>query len=239
MKKPIWLLALIGVVLGVFIGILQNHQSHDPLEELFPAEKLKDAVADVRVGILGNLTAKSIMGGDILLARAITPRPLQPSEISSTVLNILRGILRQNKADWICVYLADDSILAATSNWTAVAEYHRGKITLMGGLPTSSQLDSVRASGLSILRPDSVQSRLVGEVFDSLRIKSDRWKVSQTLRDASAASMDRGEFFRLELDTRELFNIGKKHAMTGDQVRVLVLSVTRYYWLNAGKVLEP
>jgi len=236
MNKRLWLLALIGVLLGVSLGVWKRQSSRDPLDSLFPEDKLKGAVSGIRVSIIGNMTAKSITGGEVILAQAMAPRPFQASEIDPTALNVLREILAQHKADWICVFLAEDSALEATSNWVAMAEYHRGAITLRGGMPTDQQIDSVKTSGLPILRPDSTQSRLVKEVFDSLSLKSDRWTLSQSLRGSSSANMDREAFFKLDLNARTLSDIGKKHGMTGDQIRSVVLGVTRYYWLRMGEV---
>ena len=239
MNKRLWLLAAVGVALGAALGVWQRRGSHDSLADLFPEDKLKNAVPGLQISILGNMTAKSITGGEVIMARAVAPRRIQPIEISPTALNALKGILRQHKADWICVFLAEDSALAATSNWVAMAEFHRGAITLRGGLPSYQQLDSLKSLGLPVLRPDSEQALLVKEVFDSLGIKSERWKLSQTLRGASPASLDRDAFLKLELDTRILSDIGKKHGMSGEQVRALVLGVTRYYWFRAGEGRTP
>ena len=236
MNKKIWLLVLLGIVLGISIGVLRQRGSRDPLSSLFPEDKLKGAVSGIQVSIIGNLMTKSITGGEVILAQAVAPRPLQPSEVNPTALNVLRGILSQRKADWICVFLAEDTALAGTSNWVVMAEYNRGTITLRGGLPTDLQIDSVKASSFPILRPDSIQSHLVWEVFDSLSLRADRWTLSQSLRGSSSANLDRENFFKLDLNARTLSDIGKKHGMTGDQVRSTVLGVTRYYWLRMGEI---
>src|SRR5438128_246710 len=106
--RKIWLLAAVGLLLGILVGVLQRKGSSDSLADLFPEDKLKGAMSGIQVSIIGNLTTQSITGGEVMLAQAVAPRRLQSSEINPTALNILRGILSQQKADWICVFLAED-----------------------------------------------------------------------------------------------------------------------------------
>jgi hypothetical protein len=237
MNKKIWLLALLGAALGAGIGFFQGRSRQDPLTELFPPDRMKGYVENVNIRIAGNLTSKSITGGEILTAEAVAPTRLDPGKLEPTCLAVLRGLLRQNPdAEWICVFLAEDSALAATSNWLAVAEYQRGKIILRGGHPTAGQMDSLRTLGLSVHRPDAREAALVDAVFAANPgLKTERWKLAQTLRGASPASLDRKAFFRLPLDTRATADVGKKYGKTGEQTRNLVLGVTRYYWLRAGE----
>ena len=241
MNKRFWLLAAIGIILGAALGLWQRHEPGDPLAKLFPEKKIHGYIKGMRVLIASNLSSKSISGGDILLAEAITPGPMEPNRLGPTCLGVLKGLLQQRpKADWICVFIAEDSALAATANWLAVAEYHRGQITLRGRPPSPSQLDSLRSLSIIAHRPDAAEAVLVNEVFDTNSgLKAERWELSQTLRGATAASLNRESFFKLELDTRSLADIGKRHNRTGDQVRALVLSVTRYYWFKAGEIWEP
>ncbi len=235
------LLAIAGILAGFAIGFFQKHESGDPLEKILPEEKIKGYMNGTRILLASNLSSKTISGGDVLLAEAITPGPVEPGRLRPTCLGVLKGLLQQNpKADWICVFLAEDSSLAATSNWVAVAEYHHGQITLRGGFPSARQLDSLQSLGIPAHRPDAVEAAMVNEVFTANQgLKSDRWNLSQTLRGASNASLNREGFFKLELDTRTLADVGAKHGMSGDQVRSLVLGVTRYYWLMMGETLEP
>ncbi len=240
MNKRLWALAGLGVVLGAGFGFWRAQSQRDPLADLFPAEKIRGYVEGMRLRIASNLTSKSITGGAVLLAEAIAPGPVESSRLGPTCLAVLKGLLQQRRdTEWICVFLAEDSALAATSNWLAVAEYRRGEVTLRGGHPTSSQIDSLKALGLSAHRPDAAETALINEVFEANQgLKAERWRLSQTLRGAPAG-LDRGEFFHLELDSRSLSEAGKRHGMTGDQVRALVLGVTRYYWLRVGETWRP
>ena len=241
MKKRYWILALLGVVLGAVLGTWRSHSQIDPLAELFPAEKVKGYMEGTVVRIASNLSSKSITGGAIVVAEAITPGPIPPERLGPTCLGVLKGLLQQQRnTDWICVFVAEDSALDATSNWMAVAEYHRGQVTLRGRPPTAAQLDSLRARGMPAHRPDVKEAERVNEVFEANQgLKAERWNLSQTLRGSSPGSLQRESFFRLELDSRSLSDLGKKNGMTGEQLRALVLAVTRYYWLNAGTPWQP
>jgi len=237
MNKKIWLLALLGAALGAGLGFWKGRGKQDPLAELFPPEKTRGFVDGLSVRIASNLSAKSITGGEILVAEAVAPIPVDPERLEPTCLSLLQTLLRQNpKSEWICVFLAEDSALASTSNWLAVAEYQRGRITLRGGHPTAAQIDSLKARGLSAHRPDAKEAALVDAVYSANPgLKTVRWKLAQTLRGARPASLDKQAFFKLELDTRILSDVGKKHGRTGEQLRILTLGVTRYYWLRAGE----
>jgi hypothetical protein len=211
------------------------------VESLFPEEKIAGAMEGMRVSLLSNLEGKSISGGEILVAEAVAPGPVSPEQLTPTCLRLLKGLLQQRReAEWVCVYLAEDSALAASYNWLATAEYHRGKVTLRGGHPTPSQMDSLRAKGIAVHRPQGGESKLVAEVFAAHSgLKAERWELSQSLRGASLATLDRETFFHLVLDTRKLFDIGKIHGRTGPEIRNLVSGVTRYYWLRAGEPWQP
>ncbi len=243
MNKKFWVLialAVLGIIAGASIGFFQKSEPRDPLDKLFPEEKLKDYMDGTRILIASNLSSKTISGGDILLAEAITPGPVESNQLQPTCLGVLKGLLKQKpNTDWICIFIAEDSALAATSNWLAVAEYHRGQVTVRGGLPSTAQLDSLQSMGIPAHRPNASEAVLVNEIFTANSgLKSDRWELSQTLRGASNASLNRESFFKLELDTRSLADVGAKHGMTGEQVRSLVLGVTRYYWLRMGQELQ-
>jgi hypothetical protein len=234
-------MGLAGILLGISIGFWQKHSPRDPLAKLFPEEKLRGRVEGARVSIVSDLSSKSIGGGDVLLARVILPFHVDANRLDPTSLGILQGVLRQQpNTDWICIFIAEDSALAATSNWVSIAEYHRGEITLRGGHPSPVQIDSLQSLGIPAHRPDSAEAALVNETFVAHPgLRAARWKLSQTLRGATSASLNQEEFFKLELDTRTLFDVEKKHGMTGEQLRQKILGVVRYYWLRMGEAREP
>jgi len=218
-----------------------GHTAKDKVEALIPEEKIRGAVEGLKVSLVSNLEAKSISGGDILVAEAVAQGSVPADRLTPTCLRLLKGLLRQRRdAEWICLFLAEDSALAATSNWLAMAEYHRGEVVLRGGHPTLAQLDSLKNAGLSARRLENGEGVILTDVFTAHSgLKGDRWKLSQSLRGATSAALNRESFFQLELDTRILSDVGKKHGRSGDQIRSLVLSVTRYYWLRAGEPWRP
>ncbi len=241
MKKSIWVFAIFGVLLGSGLGFLRAHKAKDPLVELFPPEKLKGYVENVSIRIASNLKQTSINGKKSLQAEAVSPLFIPPEKLEATCLAILQGVLRQNKDfDWITIYLAEDTSLSATSNWLAVAEYQAGKITIRGGPPTPAQCDSLQTLGITVIRPDAKTAALINAVFSgSPGLKLERWKLSQNLRGATEASLNKEQFFQLSLNTKALAEEGKKFGLTAEKTRQQVMGITRYYWQRAGVPWPP
>ncbi len=235
MNRRLWMMAALGALLGVALGVW--HAEHrDALNHLFPADKLQGFEQGTQIFIDTNLTSKTITGGAILIAQAITPGAIPPDRLGPTCLGVLKSLLLQRPhTDWICVFVAEDTDLAATSNWLAEAEYHRGRVTLRGGPPTPRQIDSLRSLGLGVHHPTPAEAALINAAFEAMPgLKADRWQLSQSLRGPSTANLDRETCLNPELETHALYLVGKSHGMNEMQVRDLVLAVTRYYWLRAG-----
>ena len=235
-RKQIWLMGAIGAVLGFGIAYLQAPQAQDPLEEVFPDSALTGAVSGMRLQILSNLGSQSITGGKVVMAEAYFPESAPESVWKPSLLSSLRSLLIQEpESEWICVYLARDSLFAAAYQWIAVGEYYRGQVTLRGGPPGQAEMDSLRAKGKAIRPPEPGDGKLLAEVFAATPgLKHDRLTLSATLRGANTAQLDKEALLRLKLDTRALSEVAKAHDLKPLELRETVLAVNAYHWLRAG-----
>src|SRR5690606_32388918 len=106
------------------------------------------------------------------------------------------------EAEWICVFIAEDSAMAAGSNWVGVAEFRQGKVTLTGGMPTPSQLDSLAKAGMPTARPTAGDLKAVAAVYERAgSLAANRWRLSQTLLGAGSGRLDKTDFFKPEMET--------------------------------------
>jgi hypothetical protein len=226
----------LGAVLGVGAAFWRAPQTKDPLESTITDKALVGAVKGMRLQIHSNLGGESITGGKVGIAEAYFPGPAPESVWRPSLLASLRSLLMQEPAsEWICVYLARDSAYAAAYQWLATGEYYRGTVTLRGGPPSETEMDSLRARGKAIRPPKEGDGALLAQVFaETPGLKHERLTLSTTLRGVNAASQDKESHLRLNLDTRALSQVAKAHGLKPLELRETVLAVNAYHWLRAG-----
>lgn len=234
MDKKVIILGILGAIGGVALGIYRSPERKGAAaQDLFPAEKLQGYAENTRIKIV---EAGKVRGS--VIAWAVAPFGLKPEQVSPTGYGALKAVRRQYPdADWISVFIADDSAMAEASNWIGLAEFHGGAITVTGGYPTQTQLDSVGQTGQPLRRPTSEDLKVTAAVFDSTGgLSSDRWDLALTLIGATGL-IDKSRFENLDLETASLHAAAKAIGRPPKDVQATVVAVTRYYWLRAGDPL--
>jgi hypothetical protein len=235
MNKKMILLVTVGALGGMALGLLTSPERKAAAEdEVFPQAKLEGYVANTVIKLVDK-------GQDRrpVIALAVTPYGLKPGQISPTGYGALKTLQGQfPEAEWICVFIAEDSAMAAGSNWVGVAEYRQGKVTLTGGMPTQFQLDSLGKAGMPTARPTAQDLKAVAEVYGRAgSLAANRWRLSQTLLGAGSGRIDKTNFLKLEMETTALHGAAKAMGRPPKEMQALLQSVTRFYWLRAGEPL--
>lgn len=237
MNRKFLALGGLGLLAGLALGVFQAMHSRGAATEtrgLFPPDKLEGYLADTRIGV-----REDGKGGRPVVAEAVTPFGIRPGQVSPTGYWALMSLRdRYPDADWITVYLAEDSAMAEASQWVGVAELRAGKVTVTGGIPTPAEIDSLARMGVRARRPTRADLRAVSAVFDSTGgLYAERRELSRTLRGAGAGRIDKSRFFTLDLETASLHAVAKRLGMDPRSLQSLVLEVTRFYWAKAGDPL--
>ncbi len=235
MDKKLIAFMVIAAVLGVGLGVYRSPaRKQGAAQDLFPPEKLQGYVTDTHIKVVDDGK-----GGRPVVATAVTPYGIKPAQVSPTGYGALLALHRQfPKSDWISVFIAEDSAMAEASNWVGVAELRIGKVVITGGVPTQAQIDSLNKSGILVRRPSPADLKLTATVFDSTgSLTAARWDLSQTLMGAGSGRIDKSHFLSLSLETSPLHAAAKALGKDPKEVQSTLLSVTRYYWLNAGELL--
>jgi hypothetical protein len=237
MNKKIILLALAGAVGGAAIGVLWSPQRKTAqARELFPAEKLAGCIQNAQLKVV-----KSRRTVGPVTAMAVVPYGIKPEQVSPTGYGALKTLHAQHpEAPWLAIFIAEDSAMAEASNWAGVAEFYKGEITVTGGLPTASQLDSLAKLGEPTPRPTPRDLKVAAAVFEgSGDVSSGRWELSQTLLGAgrTGQAANRGRFFDLDFETTVLHAAAKSLGKAPKEVQATARAVCRYYWLRAGQPL--
>jgi hypothetical protein len=233
-KKIIILAALAGIG-GVALGILRSPERKNAQgQDLFPPEKLQGYVQNTHIAV-----KEDGKGGRPVLAVAVTPYGIKPEQVSPTGYGALKALHRSfPKADWVSVFIAEDSAMAEASNWVGVAELRAGKVTVTGGIPTQAQIDSLGKLGQPFKRPTQADLKAVAAVFDNTgSLSVERWDLSQNLLGAGTGRIDKSHFLSLDLETNALHEAAKSQGMDPKQLQGLVQGVTRFYWSKAGDPL--
>lgn len=234
MDKKILILAALGAVGGVALGIWRSpERKAGAAQDLFPAEKLQGWVKETRIKVV---EAGKVRG--TVIAWAIAPYGIKPELVSPTGYGALKAVKAQYPdADWISVFIAEDSAMAAASNFVALAEFRAGSVHLSGGFPTQAQLDSAAVPGQTLRRPTPEDLKVAAVVFDSTGgLASDRWDLARTLMGGTG-HIDKSRFANLDLETATLGRVAKELGKPLKEVQGTVIGVTRYYWLRAGDPL--
>lgn len=234
MDRKIILLALIGAVGGVALGIWRSpERKGKAAQEMFPPEKLAGYVQGTRISLVdaGKATGS-------VIAWAVTPYGLRPDQVSPTGYGALKALRKQHpEAKRISVFIAEDSAMAEASNWVGLAEFRDGAVKLTGGFPTQAQLDSVAGTGQPLRRPTPEDLKVAAAVFFATGgLRSERWSLARTLIGA-AGHIDKSRFASLDLETAVLHSVAKSMGRQPKEVQATVTGVTRYYWLRAGDPL--
>jgi len=235
LEKKFIILALLAALCAGGLAVFQSRAKLSaPAADLFPAEKLVGQVQDTHISV-----REDGKGGRPVLATAFTSYGIKPELVSPTGYGALKTLHRSfPKADWISVFIAEDSAMEAASNWICVAELRGGKVTVTGGVPTAAQIDSLGRLSQPFHRPTAAELKAVAAVFDSTAsLAAERWDLSQSLLGAGSGRVDKSHFFNLDLETNALHGAAKAVAMDPKQLQSLVLGVTRYYWSKAGDPL--
>lgn len=238
MDKKIWLLGLLGVLAGLGLGVFRTMKNGavaaKAAQDMFPPEKLNGYVQGTHIQVRDDGH-----GGRPVVAVAVTPFGIKPGQISPTGYNALKLVRRSfPKADWISVFIAEDSAMAEASEWVGVAEMRAGKVTVTGGIPSGPGLDSLSKAGGLSHRPTQADLKAVATLFDSTSgLSAERWDESQTLLGAGSGRIDKSGFFALHLETTSLHAAAKALGMDPKQLQALALGVTRFYWAKAGDPL--
>lgn len=237
MKKSLLVMILLGAALGALLGYWKGPKG-DPLAKLLPAKDLAGYLEGTKVAIMANAKGRSITGGSLLCAEGWAPAGIAPQNLLPTVYGALKAVLQQNRgADVVRLYLAEDSLLARSYQWAAVAEYRRGRITVTGGFPSESSLDSLRRLGLEARRPTPVEAKALAQLFDQTGgLAAERLEISQALSiPAGGASPE--SHFRLSLETPVLAKVGKPLGLKPQELKDAAMAINRYYWLRAGQII--
>ncbi len=235
MDKKIIILAILAAVGGVALGIFRSPERKNAQgQDLFPPEKLLGYVENTRISV-----KEDGKGGRPVLAVAVTPLGIKPEQVSPTGYGALKAIHRSfPKADWVSVFIAEDSAMAEASNWVGMAELRSGKVTVTGGIPTQAQIDSLGKLGQPFRRPTAEDLKAVSAVFDSTgTLAPERWDLSQSLLGAGSGRIDKSHFLNLDMQTNALHAAAKALGKDPKQLQAQVLGVTRFYWSKAGDPL--
>jgi hypothetical protein len=237
MNKSLIGMVVVGAALGGLLGYLRGPKS-DKILALFPAHSLEGYIEGTQVSIMANAKGHSITGGELLLAEAWAPNGIAPNLLLPTVYGAMKAVLLQNRqATVVRLYLAEDSLLARSYQWVAVAEYRSGRITVTGGFPTPSQLDSLKALSIPAHRPSAAESKALAQLFDQTGgLAKERLAVSQGLTIPAGGSSPQSHF-NLSLETPVLGRVGKSFGLKPQELRDAALAINRYYWLRAGQVI--
>lgn len=235
MDKKVIILAALAAVGGVGLAVLRSPERKGAqADESFPPEKLQGYETRTEIKVL-----ESGKGGRPVLAVATMPYGIKPEQVSPTGYGALKALRRQYpKSDWISVFMAEDSAMAAASNWVGVAELRQGKVTVTGGIPTQAQIDSLAKLGNPLRRPTPADLKAVATVYDSAgSLSAERWDLSQALLGAGSGRIDKSGFLKLDIETTALHSAAKSLGMAPKDLQALVQGVTLFYWANAGEPL--
>lgn len=235
MNKKVVVLCILAAAGGAAIAVFRSPERKSAkAAEMFPEEKTRGFAQGAQIKVLKSA------GGGPTKAIVTTPYGIEAGRVAATGWWALKALHKQYPdAEWLAAFIAEDSAMAAASNWVGLAEFRRGAITVTGGLPTGAQLDSLAKLGSPTPRPSREDLRIAAAVFDSSgAVVNGRWDLSQTLLGASmGAHPDRGRFFDLNFDTQTLHNVAKSLGKSPKDVQNTVRAVCRYYWLRAGEPL--
>ncbi|MDB5049092.1 MAG: hypothetical protein JWO30_2163 [Fibrobacteres bacterium] len=235
MDKKFIILALLAAVCAGGLAVFQSRAKLSaPAADLFPAEKLEGQVQGTRITV-----KEDGSGGRPVLATAITSFGIKPELVSPTGYGVLKTVRRSYpKADWISVFIAEDSAMEAASNWVGVAEMRGGKVIVTGGIPNKAQIDSLGKLSQPFHRPTQADLKAVATLFDSAgSLTAERWDVSQSLLGSGSGRIDKSRFFSLDVETPALHAAAKSLGMDPKQLQSLAQGVTRFYWSKAGDPL--
>jgi hypothetical protein len=238
MDKKIWILGLLGILAGLGLGVFRSMKNGavaaKAAQDLFPAEKLNGYVQGTHIQV-----REDGKGGRPVVAVAVTPYGLKPEQVSPTGYGALKAIRRSfPKADWISVFIAEDSAMAEASEWVGVAEMRAGKVTVTGGIPSGRGLDSLSRPGAPVHRPTQADLKAVAALFDSTSgLSAERWDLSQALLGAGSGRIDKSHFLTLDLQTTSLHAAAKALGTDPKSLQSLALGVTAFYWAKAGDPL--
>lgn len=238
MDKKIWILGLLGILAGLGLGVFRTMKNGavaaKAAQDMFPPEKLNGYVQGTHIEV-----REDDKGGRPVLAVAVTPFGIKPEQVSPTGYGALRTLRHSfPKADWISVFIAEDSAMAEASEWVGVAELRGGKVTVTGGIPSKAGIDSLSKAVGPLHRPTQADLKAVAALFDSTNgLSAERWDVSQALLGAGSGRIDKSRFLTLDLQTATLHAAAKSLGMDAKQLQNLALEVTRFYWAKAGDPL--
>jgi hypothetical protein len=236
LDKKIIILAILAAICAGGLAVFQSREkiSAGGNQDLFPAEKLVGYASNTHLTV-----REDGKGGRPVLAVAVTPYGLKPEQVLPTGYGALKTLHRSfPKADWISVFIAEDSAMAEASNWVGMAELRGGKITVTGGIPTQAQIDSLNKLGPPFRRPTQADLQAVATVYDSTgTLAPERWDLSQSLLGAGSGRIDKSHFLTLDLQTNSLHAAAKALGTDPKQLQALLLGVTRFYWSKAGDPL--
>jgi hypothetical protein len=235
MDKKVVILAALAAVGGIGLGILRAPKSEKPKAmDLFPPEKLQGyrAITSFQVKDRGP-------DGRSIVATATASFGMKPEEVSPTGYATLQALHFKNpKADWISVFIAEDSAMESASNWVGMAELRNGKITVTGGIPSQAEFDSLRRIGQPLKRPGQGDLAATAAVYDSTEgLANERWELSQNLLGAGSGLVDNSEFLNLDLETATLHSAAKAMGKEPKELETTLRDVTRFYWMKAGTPL--
>jgi hypothetical protein len=237
MKGKLWILAALGLLAGLAIALTQARiqgGARSEAQELFPPEKRAGALSESRI-----LIRDAGKGGRPVEAVILMPFGIKPEQVSPTGYWALYSLHRSYPdADWISAFLAEDSAMYLASQWAGVAELHNGKVTLTGGIPTQSEMDSLTRMGNPVHRPTRAELKAVAALFDSTHgLYTERRQLSRTLIGAGSGRIDKSRFLTLDLETSALHKVAKAQGMDAKRLQAQVYAVTRFYWAKAGDPL--
>jgi hypothetical protein len=236
-NKKLWILAALGVLAGLAIALTQakiKGAARSQARELFPPEKREGALTNSQI-----LIRDEGKGGRPVEAIVVAPFGIRPGEVSPTGYWALMSLHRSYpKADWISVFLAEDSAMAVACQWVGMAQLHNGEVTVTGGIPTQREMDSSARAGNPVHRPTRAELKAVAAVFDSSHgLYTERRQVSRTLLGAGSGRLDKSRFLALDLETAAVHAAAKAQGMDPKRLQALVYEVTRFYWMKAGDPL--
>lgn len=237
MNKKLWILGALGLLAGLIVALLQvriQGAARAQAHELFPQEKRNGALSNSQI-----LIRSDGKGGRPVEAVALAPFGIKPEEVSPTGYWALMSLHRSYPdADWISVFLAEDSAMSVASEWVGVAELRNGKVTVTGGIPNQREMDSLARMGNPVHRPTRAELKAVTALFDSSHgLYTERRQLSRTLLGAGSGRIDKSRFLVLDLETAALHAAAKAQGMDPKRLQSLVYEVTRFYWAKAGDPL--